>query len=376
MIEQSLSLNNLNLYEDEVLIKDIIDGMYDWVRVIDRDDNMIYVNKSMSDNLECYPIGEKCYTSIGRNTPCENCTSRKAVFDGVPHEKEEIVNGKIFSVMSSPVKNREGDIIAVVEVLRDVTQTKKFQQKILDQNRKLKEDLSIAKKLQCSLLPKEFPDDKIKLSFIYKPCEALGGDFLDIYRIDEDHVGIYIADVSGHGVSASLLTVFLRSAINKKTLSPAAALTELYKDFNESNLDPNLYITVFYAVIDIKSYTMTYSNAGHNVCPIIFNKDRLEILRVPGIPISNWMEATDYGEKSIVLLSGDRICLYTDGIIEIKNSEGKLYGDDRLLNMLLNSTLEPNATLNRIIDNACEFAGIKDVSEILDDITMALLEVK
>lgn len=376
MIESDIQLNNLNRNEYDGLIKDIINGMYDWVRVLDRDDNIIYVNKSMSDSLESYPIGVKCYSAVGRDKPCENCTSRKAVFDGTPHEKEEIVNDKIFSVMSSPVKTRDGEIIAVVEVMRDITQTKKLQQKILEQNRKLQDDLSIAKKLQCSLLPKKFPDDKINLSYIYKPCESLGGDFLDIFKIDDDHVGIYIADVSGHGVSASLLTVFLRSSIDKRTLSPSQALKELYVDFNESNLDPNLYITVFYAVIDIKNYTLTYSNAGHNVCPILFNRDRFEILRIPGIPISNWVETAEYSESTISLLRKDRIFLYTDGIIEIRNSKGKIYGDDRLLNILLNSKLEPNASLNRIIDDACEFAEIKDFSEIIDDITMALLEIK
>jgi phosphoserine phosphatase RsbU/P len=378
MLSSNTELRELDKYQDKELIKDIIDGMNDWVRVLDRDSNMIYVNKSMADGLESYPIGEKCYVAVGRSSPCENCISRRAVFDGVPHEKEEVFNDKIFSVISSPVKNRDGEIVAVVEVLRDITQMKNLQKKILDQNKKLQEDLSIAKKLQCSLLPKKFPSDKIGLSFIYKPCESLGGDFLDIFKIDEDHVGIYIADVSGHGVSASLLTVFLRSTMNKKTLSPSAALKELYADFNESDFDPNFYITIFYAVIDIKNYTLVYSNAGHNVCPVIFNKDRFEILRIPGIPISNWTETVEYQDNKISLLKDDKIFLYTDGIIEIRNKENKIYGDDRLLDILLNSTqpIYPNALLNKIIDSACEFAGIKDFAELTDDITMALLEVK
>lgn len=118
--------NLIELYDHCHFIKDIIDGMFDWVRVLDKDDNIIYVNKAMADGLGCYPIGKKCFNILGRAEPCENCIARKTVFDGYPHEKEEVINGRTFSVMSSPVKNDSGKIIAVVEVLRDVTHMKQL----------------------------------------------------------------------------------------------------------------------------------------------------------------------------------------------------------------------------------------------------------
>ena len=111
------------LLNEQEFIRDIIDAMYDWVRVIDRDDCMIYINKAMQQGLADYPAGSKCYEALGRTGPCENCISRKSVFDGKTCEKEEIISDRIFSVMSSPVKNKDGDIIAVVEVLRDITQS-------------------------------------------------------------------------------------------------------------------------------------------------------------------------------------------------------------------------------------------------------------
>lgn len=368
-----------SIQKQKQFIENIFNGMYDWVRVIDRDDNIIFLNKAMADGLNSYPIGKKCYEAIGKKEPCENCISRKSVFDGLPHEKEEIINDKIFSVMSSPVKKENGEVIAVVEVLRDITQLKLLQKKILEQNIKLQEDLKIARKLQCSLLPRKLPQDKIKFSYMYKPCETLGGDFLDIFKIDGEHVGIYIADVSGHGVSASMLTVFLRTSINKKLPSPAQALKDLYTKFNDHGFDHDLYITVFYAIINLKLKTIKFSNAGHNVCPIVFNKnltDRFDLLRVPGIPISNWMDSPDYVDKIVSLKKGDRIFLYTDGIIELRNKKNEQFGEDRLLNVLLNDSSEPNGTLNNIIDSACEFSSIKNTSEIPDDITMALLEIK
>ncbi len=359
-------------------IEDIIDGMFDWVRVIDKDDNVIYMNKAMSVNAKSVKVGSKCYHVIGRDTPCENCISRKAVFFGQPHEKEECIGDKIFSVMSSPVKNEQGKTVAVVEVLRDATQMKQLQQEILRQNIKLQEDLNMARRLQCSMLPKYFPKDKVDFSFLYNPCEALGGDFLDIFKIDENHLGLYVADVSGHGVPASMLTIFLRSTLNKRLISPSEALNDLFFEFNKSDMGEDLYITVFYAILNTEEKTMLYANAGHNVSPVIFNTERntFEILRQPGVPISRWVEAPEYEDGHAGLNTGDRLFFSTDGIIEMRNPRKEQFGEDRLFDLLLSSKKDPSGTLNTIIDEACEFAGIKDLKTIIDDITIALLEIK
>lgn len=360
-------------------IEDIIDGMFDWVRVLDKDDNVIFMNRAMSDALKGTKIGSKCYSIIGRAVPCENCISRKAVFYGHPHEKEEYINGRIFSVMSSPVKNDKGEIIAVVEVLRDATQMKQLQEKILKQNAVLRDDLSMARRLQCSMLPKDFTENRVAFSYIYNSCEALGGDFLDIFKIDENNLGLYVADVSGHGIPASMLTIFLRSTLSKKLLSPSEALNELFKEFNNSNLGDDLYITVFYAIINLEEKTMVYSNAGHNACPVIFKSEdsnSFELLRHPGIPICRWVEYPGYTDGFTRLKPGDRLFFYTDGIMEMRNAENEQFGEDRLLKLLLTNSREPAGTLNAIFNAACEFAGVSDTAKILDDVTMALLEIK
>ncbi|MEG6614796.1 SpoIIE family protein phosphatase [Pseudoclostridium thermosuccinogenes] len=368
------SIENIKI--DSTFINDIINGIYDWVRVIDRDNNIIYMNKAMREAFKNYRPGDKCYKVVCKDYPCENCISRKAVFEGETQKKEEIIGGRIFSVMSSPVKNSKGEIIAVVEVLHDITEIKNMQNKIIQQNKKLMDDLKIAKKMQCNFLPKHLPEDKIDFSFIYKPCETLGGDFLDIFKIDDDHVGLYIADVSGHGVSASMLTMFLRSTINKSMPSPAQTLKNLYTDFNRSGFDSDMYITVFYAIIDLKNRRMIFSNAGHNVPPVVFNKNRFELLRVPGIPISNWMDEPTYEDRVIDLQKGDRLFFSTDGIVEIRNKDGEQFGKERLLNILLNDDSEPSSILARIVDSAGEFSSAKSFDDICDDITMALIKIK
>lgn len=359
-------------------IEDIIDGMQDWVRVISKEDTVVFVNKSMRQALGNKDlVGKKCFETLGRTSPCENCLTRHNCSDWSA-SKEEIIDGRIYSVTSSPLRNQEtGEIEAVIEVLHDITQLKNLSSELQKQNEKLRADLSMARRLQCSLLPKnQLTTDKIDFSFIYKPCETLGGDFLDIFQIDSDHVGIYIADVSGHGVAASMLTMFLRTALNKTLLSPSKALEGLYNYFNMNGFSDELYIAMFYGIIDISNYTFTYSNAGLNVCPLVISNGNIRPLRIPGIPISNWVEVPDYTEKTINISPNDRMFFYTDGIIEIRNSAKSQFGEERIIQHLLENDLEPSPALSGLIEKAIDFSGKKDSEDIIDDITVALIEIK
>lgn len=370
-LDSNINLN-INMFEN------IVDCMHDWVRVIDLNDNIIYVNKAMAKALNENPIGKKCYKAFERDIPCEKCVSRATIATGQPQQQEELIHNRTFSVMSSPIKDKDGNIIAVVEVLRDITEMKKLQKAIINQNKKLKSELNIAKKLQYSLLPKEIPNEYVEFSYIYKPCDTLGGDFLDIFKIDTSHIGVYIADVSGHGVAASMLTVFLRSSIDKTIISPASALKKLYIEFNNNFSDQDLYITIFYTIFDITSNTLVYSNAGLNVSPIVLNPytKTFKLLRVPGIPISNWVENPSYEDKKLILQNRDKLFLYTDGIVELKNNKNEQFGENRLIGVLQGNVESPGVILDRIIKAASEFAGIERYNNAADDITMALLEIK
>jgi len=350
--------------------------MFDWVRVIDLNDNVIYMNKAMTDAVGQNSIDKKCYEVLGRKEPCKNCTTKKVALSGISFEKEEFFNNRYFSVMSSPLRNKEGKIIAVVEVLRETTQIKKLYREMEEQNRNLKMEIELAKKLQTSLLPSPPSDPRLDFSLIYIPCKELGGDFIDTFYIDDSHLGLYLADVSGHGVPASLLTVFTSSSLNKKLLSPAKALEELYYEFGRSKLADDMYISVFYAIINLDGNTMLYSNAGLNVVPVIYNEKRFELLRLPGIPISNWMEKPGYVDGSTVLNPGDKLFIYSDGILELRNKQNEQYGEDRLLEILLHSHSSPKQILQEIKISAFKFAEINSVNDLRDDVTMALLEIK
>lgn len=358
-------------------IEEIIDGMPDWVRVINKDDTVIFVNKPMREALGSDIVGQKCYELIGQTSPCQNCVSRRN-YPGWCKSKEETLNGRIFSVSSSPLKGDDSaSEDAVIEVLHDITELKELSIALERKNEHLKEDLLMARRLQCSLLPKKLSvSEKLDFSYIYRPCESLGGDFLDIFKIDDNHVGLYIADVSGHGVAASMLTMFLRTALDKSELSPSKALTKLFADYNINDLANELYIAVFYGVIDTKNYTFNYSNAGLNVCPILYSKNDFQILRAAGIPISNWVEDPDYREVTININPNDRLFFYTDGIIEIRNKKNEQFGEDRVVEHLLKSQLQPSQTLSELIEKAIAFSEYSNPDYIIDDITVALLEIK
>lgn len=356
-------------------IYSIMDGMYDWVRVVDKNHNVLYINSSMANAVGKNILGEKCYTYIGRETPCDNCITEKTINDGTINNKEEIINGRTYDVVSSPIRNDDGTITSVVEVLRDITESKRLNQKIIEQNNLLLEDLAMAKKLEFSLLPKAFTNANLKFRYKYLPSKEIGGDFLSIFNIDETHVGIYIADVSGHGLPASILTVFVNSGLSKRLLSPSEALTELYHRFNDANFSPDLYITVFYAIIDTQNKTMTYSNAGHNVSPIIANDERLKILMVPGIPISNWVDEPDYSDRTITLKSGDKILFSTDGIIELRNENDLQFGEKQLIDILSINNGNPEDIIEEIFISARKFMNVQKINESRDDITVAVIKI-
>ncbi|MDD5604027.1 MAG: SpoIIE family protein phosphatase [Eubacteriales bacterium] len=361
------------------IVGSIINGMNDWVRLIDLNDNIIFMNRAMSDSLPEIKPGMKCYTAIGRTSPCDNCPSRRAILEGITHSKEEEIGGRFYSVKSSPIYDKSGRLNYVVEVLRDITEMKELHEKLLEQNRELKFDLSLAIKLQCSLLPDLKNDPRYDFAYIYEPCESLGGDFIDIFRIDRDHTGIYIADISGHGVPASMLTVFLRSSMDRSLLSPAKALKSLYEAFNRASYGNDLYITVFYAIIDLKEKKLVYSNAGHNVCPIVYNKNAknssFDILRSAGIPISHWVDSPSYKDNILSLKNNDRLFMYTDGITEVKNPSGEYFGEDRLLEVLLGEKGKASETLDNILEKVYDFNGPENLNILRDDITMALMEI-
>ncbi|HIU00964.1 MAG TPA: SpoIIE family protein phosphatase [Candidatus Coproplasma excrementavium] len=192
-------------------------------------------------------------------------------------------------------------------------------------------ELASAKNIQQRLLPAGNWAAGHSYSYMYIPCHGIGGDLPDVYSIGDSAFGM-IADVSGKGISAGMLSAFVKAAYDKTEYSPAQAIRSLCLKFNELNLDETNYVTV--AAVRIDSDSITYSTAGHNV-PILF-KTAGGITRITlnSPPVSNWFENPMYFEDTLAYSRGDILVLLTDGVTESRNARGEMFGSERAIKTL------------------------------------------
>ncbi len=205
------------------------------------------------------------------------------------------------------------------------------------QNEELLISLNSARKVQKSLLPAEtYAVKDVEFNSFYYPCDAVGGDIYDIFRIDEDKVGIFIADVSGHGLPSAMITIFLKGEIshhakrvpgggNYIIVTPAEVLRNMNKSFIENNIGEGRYfVTMVYGVYSLGEKILTLSVAGHHALPVIERKTgKTETVEMRGFPIGWFEDVGEYDEKRIQLFSGDTVFFYTDGVFEVLEEKGK-----------------------------------------------------
>jgi len=241
-----------------------------------------------------------------------------------------------------------------------------------------KAELEIAKKIQMSILPNNAKDFDINTEFEIAtsiiPAKGVGGDFYDYFMVDDEHLAITIADVSGKGVPAALFMMISKTLISNKTkpnMSPGEILTEVNRLLCINN-DAAMFVTAFLGILNIKTGEFRYSNAGHTPPFVYRYKEGFDNLSVTKNLFLAGDEDTLYKTDSITLDKGDMIFLYTDGVTEASTKEKKQYGKKRLYN-LLNSFAAEHMTLEEIIANITE-----DIYEFVygadqaDDITMLI----
>jgi len=225
------------------------------------------------------------------------------------------------------VINAENQIKLYAENLEKII-TKRTTE-IKEVNTRLINELEYAKRIQQSLLPLK------KLSFKntifmseYFPCERLSGDFYDIYRIDDENIGMYVLDVSGHGISAALMTMFCNNYIKSterlikryRGLKPHRNLRHFYEEFNKMNFPEEMHMVIFFASYNITSRVLTYCSGGMNCYPIVVKRTG-EVSYLDGsagFPICKMSEffTPEYVSAKLELERGDRVIFYTDGLID------------------------------------------------------------
>ena len=242
-------------------------------------------------------------------------------------------------------------------------------------NRQLVDELNLASELQKSLLPRSYPSDA-PLEFAHKfiPLNSIGGDFFDVVRLNERTLGLVIADVSGHGVGPALITAMFKSSFgleSKNLRSPAALMSALNATLI-GFLTTGHYVTAFAAIIDIESLEMRYCSAGHPN-QLIVKADGSSIeLATMGF-LLGMMEGMDYEEKSLVLDSGDTIVLFTDGVFESPDTEGRLFGREGILRSVSSRLGSGAAELSDGL--LSDLLSWSEGTEASDDVTILITQV-
>lgn len=248
--------------------------------------------------------------------------------------------------------------------------------KLVTEQERIKSELSIATKIQADCLENDFTAfnrlTAVNLTAHMKPAKEVGGDFYDVFMIDQDHLCFLIADVSGKGVPAALFMTMAKTHI-KNFATVGLPLAEVAARANNQLCYKNesgMFVTAFICVLDVRSGEVQFVNAGHN-CPFVQKQDgAFEMFRAKANLVFGLMEDVPYREQTLTLNPGDSIYLYTDGVTEALNPAQELFGDDRLYEILNRHRAqagEPETFVQAIYREVQAFA---DGEPQADDITM------
>jgi len=275
-----------------------------------------------------------------------------------------------------------------LKIRRLTCELKRSNARLTEKQAVLDEDLRAAAGIQQSLLPRTVPDiESLAIAWKFMPSHVIGGDIFNVFRLDEDHVGMYMIDVSGHGVPSALITVSVSQVLEPNSgqvtkertyeapgyriTSPKKVMEALDGEYPIERFGK--YFTIVYLIINTRTGEVTYSNAAHPSPVIIRGDGSLEPLDKGGT-IIGLDGCIPFEEETKPLRQGDRLILFTDGVVEYRNSSGEFFGEDRffsLLSRLGNEGIE--ALLDAVVGSIEDFG---QGAEFEDDITLVAVEYR
>ena len=207
---------------------------------------------------------------------------------------------------------------------------------LLEQERiereRIEHELQVARRIQQASLPKEVPTlEGWQISPFYRPAREVGGDFYDFFELEDGRLGIVVGDATGKGVPAALVMASARSmlrAVAQASYSPGDVLRRV-NDPLATDIPPNMFVTCFYCILDPKSGSLTYANAGHDLPYLHRRSGAAEELRARGMPLG-LMPGMGYEEKHTIVEASEAALLYSDGLVEAHDPKGEMFGFPRL----------------------------------------------
>lgn len=284
-----------------------------------------------------------------------------ALIGGIRQDKIEAMN----NLLEGQIEEKQQELQTSAQDLERSQQEKN----------RLSTELNVAQKIQLSMLPLTFPafpsrsDIDVYAKLI--PAKEVGGDFYDFYFLNEDHFCFVVGDISGKGVSAALMMAVCKALIKSKarvSLSTAQILTEVNNDMAKDN-NNYMFATVFIAILNTKTQTLSYSNAGHPPSLLKKANGGTELLGDLHGPVIGAMEGLNYKETQIQLSGDDAIFAYTDGITEAHNPQEELFSTERLVNVFDQHDFNTNS-LSDLLEHVLEEVRLFEAgNKQFDDIT-------
>jgi serine phosphatase RsbU (regulator of sigma subunit) len=250
----------------------------------------------------------------------------------------------------------------------------RLEQEIRERER-IEQELKVARSIQLASLPREVPTlEGWQITPYYQPAREVGGDFYDFHLLSGGQLGLVVGDATGKGVPAALVmstTCGMLQAVSE-ALDSSSSPGEVLSRVNEtllSRIPSNMFVTCFYAILDPKSASLRYANAGHDL-PYLHHSGDAEELRARGMPLG-LMPGMSYEEKEIELDVGEGVFFYSDGLVEAHDPNGDMFGFPRL-RVLISEHGEQRSLGDFLLGELYSFVG--EGWEQEDDITLLTLQ--
>ena len=276
-----------------------------------------------------------------------------------------------------------GEIGEIVEAFSEITNKLQQSQRDLADQERIKREMQIAREIQQTLLPTEFPQiEGYEIASYYEAAREVGGDYFDFVEVDRDTLGIVVADVSGKGIPGSMVMTLIRTALRAEARRETSAAEVLAKVNNAvvGDMKKGMFVTLFYIILDSRKRRINFASAGHN--PMILYRAKTQktyYLNPKGFPVGISLTDTELFRRSIEsdtiqLTEGDIILIYTDGVTEAINPRGEMFGDERLLEVVRKyGHLRAQAFADKLKEELLSFTEGHPQS---DDITFVVIKEK
>ena len=289
------------------------------------------------------------------------------------------MNNGAFDFATKPIDL--DDLSVTIEKAIQQIEYIKLSQEEHSQLESLKTDLAVAGEIQQAILPRIFPpfpenEGELDLAATMIPAKDVGGDFYDFFRIDDDHIGLVMADVSGKGVPAAIFMAVSRTLIRTIAMQgfePGVCLTKSNNLLCKESID-SMFVTVFYAIYNIRTGELAYCNGGHNTPYIVKANGSVEMMPLSTNCMVGTIEDWEFKGAKAQLGVGDTLVMYTDGVNEAFNTDFQEYGEERMEQLLKQqSGKDCRALIDAQMNDVKAYAGEAPQS---DDITIMALKRK